>query len=163
MKISTIQTGMFSIGLLFVLASCNKSVRDEPATLLNDADYDILRKFIINDLPTAYGEQDTALLNHLLHEKFQLIDDQGDTYSKQDELEYASNYGPSYDFFSFEIKKLDVFDNGTSVISGVGTLRGEDDRGSYTTTYQFSNVLIKDDGAWKVINSHVSGVDEVRE
>ncbi|WP_421765536.1 nuclear transport factor 2 family protein [Ekhidna sp.] len=122
----------------------------------------ILREFKTVLWPKAYAEQDTALLNSMLHEEFELVDDNGDKYTKADELEYISNYGPTYDEFDFEITRLDIFENGTAVISGTGTMKGIDGAEAYITTYKSSNVVVKVDGQWKAINSHVSGVKEER-
>ena len=136
-----------------------------PATnpvVITDQDEQVLREFKTVLWPKAYREQDTVLLDQLLHEEFEMVDDNGDKYTKADEMEYVSNYGPSYDAFDFEITRLDMFDNGTAMISGTGTMKGVDAAGAYLTRYQSSNTLIKVDGTWKAINSHVSGVKEER-
>jgi hypothetical protein len=36
-------------------------------------------------------------------------------------------------------------------------MRGTDDDGPYVAEYQSTNVLIKRDGVWKAVASHVSG------
>ena len=131
-------------------------------TVLTNEDEAALREFKTVLWPKAYADQDTALLNRMLHEDFEMVDDNGDKYTKADELEYISKYGPTYDEFNFEITRLDIFDNGTAVISGTGTMKGVDGGEAYITTYKSSNVVIKVDGAWKAINSHVSGVKEER-
>lgn len=134
-----------------------------PATnpvVITDEDEETLREIKTVLWPKAYGEQDTVLLDELLHEDFQLIDDNGDKYSKDDEMAYVAEFGPSYDEFEFEISRLDIFDNGTAVVSGTGTMKGVDGAEAYITKYQSSNVLIKVDGKWKAISSHVSGVKE---
>ncbi|WP_424964291.1 nuclear transport factor 2 family protein [Ekhidna sp.] len=128
--------------------------------VITDDDEETLREFKTVLWPKAYAEQDTALLNQLLHEDFQLIDDNGDKYSKEDELAYIAEYGTTYDEFDFEITRLDIFDNGTAVVSGTGTMKGVNGSEAYITKYQSSNVLIKVEGVWKAINSHVSGVKE---
>jgi hypothetical protein len=136
-----------------------------PATnpmVITDDDEATLREFKTVLWPKAYADQDTALLNSMLHEEFELVDDNGDKYTKADELEYISKYGPTYDEFDFEITRLDIFDNGTAVISGTGTMKGVDGAEAYITTYKSSNVVIKVDGQWRAINSHVSGVKEDR-
>jgi ketosteroid isomerase-like protein len=109
--------------------------------------------------PKAYREQDTTLLDSLLDDSFQMIDDQGGWYKKADEIAWISKNKPSYERFHYEIKRLDIYRNGTAVISGIGHMEGTDKEGkSYHTTYHSSNVLIKLDGEWKAINSHVSGI-----
>lgn len=121
-----------------------------------------LREFKTVLWPKAYADQDTALLNSMLHEDFEMVDDNGDKYTKADELEYISKYGPTYNEFDYEITRLDIFDNGTAVISGTGTMKGTEGTEAYITTYKSSNVVIKVDGKWKAISSHVSGVKEER-
>lgn len=144
--------------LIILLASCNGNSSSSPLT---GDDYEKLNHLKTVLWPKAYGEQDTVLLDQILHEKFQLIDDEGSKFSKADEMEYVSKYGPSYDSFEFEVKRLDIFENGTAMVSGVGTMKGIDMNGqAYVTTYQSSNVLVKENGVWKAINSHVSGVKE---
>lgn len=155
---------MPAIVIMALLIACNATNNSsETASLIDETDREVLREYKTLLWPKAYADQDTALLNQLLHKEFELVDDQGDTYSKQDELAYITKYGPSYDAFVFEITRLDLFENGTAVVTGVGTLTGKDDAGAYTTTYRSSNVLVKQDGRWQAINSHVSGVEEVRE
>lgn len=108
--------------------------------------------------PRAYREQDTALLDSILADEFQMIDAEGEWSNKKFELDYISKNKPSYDSFRFEIKRLDVFENGTAVVAGTGHIAGVSDEGPYKMIYQSSNILIKRKGEWKAISSHVSGV-----
>lgn len=108
--------------------------------------------------PKAYREQDTKLLDRILADEFQMIDDEGNWSTKKLELEYIKNNKPSYDSFRFEIKRLDIFENGTAVVAGTGHIFGKDKDGEFKVEYQSSNVLIKRNGVWKAIASHVSGI-----
>lgn len=148
--------------IAIVLLSCTTPSPNSTVNVINSEDEQILRNLKTSLWPKAYNEQDTALLSRILHDDFQLIDDNGDTYSKKDEMEYVANYGPSYSSFDFEITRLDVFDNGTAMITGKGVMKGLDDQGAYVTTYTSSNTFIKVEEDWKAINSHVSGVKEER-
>ena len=107
--------------------------------------------------PKAYKEQDTVLLDRILADEFKMIDSDGGYYTKRDELNYIKKNKPTYSSFSFEIKRLEIFENNTAVVSGTGTIRNKDAQGPYTLTYQSSNVLIKRGGQWKAISSHTSG------
>lgn len=147
--------------ILFVVALTSCTNDSTKSSVLSGDDYETLHNLKTVLWAKAYGEQDTVLLDQILHEKFQLIDDEGSKFSKADEMEYVSKYGQSYDSFEFEVKRLDIFENGTAMVSGEGTMKGIDMAGqAYVTTYQSSNVLIKENGKWKAINSHVSGVKE---
>jgi hypothetical protein len=107
--------------------------------------------------PRAYAEQDVALLNSILADEFQMVDGDGNWSTKAAELEYVRKNKPGYESLVFAVKRLDLFENGTAIVAGEGTVIGRDDGGPYVATYQSTNVLIKRGGSWKAIASHVSG------
>ncbi len=110
--------------------------------------------------PKAYQDQDTALLDQILASEFQMIDASGNIFKKKDELAYIQVVKPSYDNFEFVIDRLDIFENMTAIVAGLGVISGSDEKGEYKTTYHSSNVLIKRDDAWKAVASHVSGIQK---
>ncbi len=112
------------------------------------------------DWPKAYREQDVELLDQILADEFQMINATGEWSNKVKELERIRNNKPSYDSFRFVITRLDVFENGTAIVAGTGIIKGNNKEGPYVTEYQSSNVLIKRNGKWKAISSHVSGVKQ---
>jgi len=104
--------------------------------------------------PKAYAEQDTTLLDRILGDDFKIIDQSGVWYDKEFELNWIKKNATNNDSFRYEIIRLDILDNGTAVVCGTGhTLKD-----SVRSIYQSSNVLVKRDGKWKAILSHVSGV-----
>lgn len=107
--------------------------------------------------PRAYRDQDTALLDRLLADEFQMIDGSGLWSTKADEVKWVKENRPEYDSLTFQIKRLDVFENGTAIVAGTGTVKGRDSAGPWVAEYQSSNVLIKRKGAWRAVASHVSG------
>lgn len=107
--------------------------------------------------PKAYFEQDTKLLDRILAPEFQMVDGEGNWTTKADELDWVSKNRPAYDALEFEIRRLDVFENGTAIAAGTGTIRGSDEGGPYVAEYQSTNVLIKREGRWRAVASHVSG------
>ncbi|MEX1994162.1 MAG: nuclear transport factor 2 family protein [Steroidobacteraceae bacterium] len=130
-------------------------------TAADDSDQATLRQLKEVLWPQAYAEQDIALLDSILADEFRLIDAEGNWFTKGDELTYIRNHPPGYDSLVFRIKRLEVFENGTAIVAGEGTVRGKDAAGPYVSTYQSTNVLIKRDGRWRAISSHVSGVKRV--
>ena len=110
----------------------------------------------------AYWEQDTKLLDKLLADEFQFVHGSGTVTTKKDELEYIKKNKPSYDSFIYTIKRLDIFENGTAIIAGIGHVKGKNDKGVYEYTYHSSNVFIKRKDGWKAIASHVSGFKEIK-
>jgi len=113
--------------------------------------------------PRAYLEQDTELLDRLLAPEFQMIDDEGVWSTKADQMKRVETSKPPYDSLVFSIRRLDIFENGTAIVAGSGTIHGTDDDGPYVAEYQSSNVLIKRDGTWKAVASHVSGYTRKRQ
>jgi Domain of unknown function (DUF4440) len=107
--------------------------------------------------PRAYFEQDAGLLDRILAPEFQMVDGDGNWSTKAEELAWVGKNKPSYDSLTFRIRRLDVFENGTAIAAGTGTIRGSDEDGPYVAEYQSTNVLIKREGTWRAVASHVSG------
>ena len=125
--------------------------------IVTDEDENTLRYMKEVEWPKAYAEQDTVLLNRILGEDFQMVDDAGNWYTKRDELDWITDHGTKHDSFRYEIKRLDILDNGTAVVAGTGHIVND----STKSIYQSSNVLVKRDGQWKAILSHVSGIKQL--
>jgi len=107
--------------------------------------------------PKAYFEQDTALLDRILADEFRMIDGSGAWSTKADELEWVADNKPAYDSLVFEIRRLEIFNGDAAVVAGTGTIHGSDEDGPYVAEYQSTNVLVKRDGEWRAVASHVSG------
>ena len=107
--------------------------------------------------PRAYREQDTVLLDKILADEFKMIGSEGNYSTKREQLQYIKTHKPDYISFRFDIKRLEVFENGTAIVSGTGTIHRKDNDGDYNLIYQSSNFFIKRNGAWKAIASHTSG------
>jgi hypothetical protein len=100
--------------------------------------------------PQAYREQDVALLERLLDDSFQLVDAEGNLSTKQAELDYLARNRWDPVEFEYRIERLDVYDNGVAIVAGEGV--------ATNYSYRSSNVLIKREGRWRAVASHVSGV-----
>ena len=138
--------------LVITLISCDGA---EP---IGEKDREALRYLKEVQWSAAYRGQDTVLLDRILHEDFQLIDAEGNTFTKADELEWVKKNEWKVDSFRYEIKRLETWPNGTAMVSGVGHMLSD----SAETVYWSSNVFIKTEGLWKAVSSHVSGVKEMK-
>jgi len=107
--------------------------------------------------PKAYREQDTILLDRILGDDFQMIGDDGQWSNKVKQLDRIKEAPMDHDSFSYEIKRLEILDNGTAIIAGTGHIINDGSE----TTYQSSNILVNRNGIWKAVLSHVSGVKEM--
>ena len=115
--------------------------------------------------PKAYREQDPALLAQILADEFESIDAEGNRSTKAEELDYVRKNKPSYNSFRFVIRRLQVFENRTAVVSGTGYIetKAKDGKKGSKTEYQSSNVFIERDGRWQAISSHVSGIKKTED
>jgi hypothetical protein len=113
------------------------------------SDEEVLRYFKTVQWPQAYRTQDVALLDAMLHPSFEMIDAAGKRSTKEKELEYIKNNQWNPQNFVYTIERLEIYEGKFAVIDGTGE----------TDTYQYksSNYLIKEDGQWRAIGSHVSG------
>ena len=114
------------------------------------ADEAELRRIKTELWPKAYREQDTELLGQLLHESFQLIDADGNRSNRARELEWVAANAWDPGEFEYRIERLDIYDGRWAIVAGEGV--------ASEYSYRSSNVLIKKDGRWQAVASHVSGV-----
>lgn len=112
-------------------------------------DYEVLRHIKTVLWPQAYRTQDTELLDRLLHDSFEMIDADGNRSTKEGELEYIANNQWDPGKFEYQVERLQIFSGSFAVVDGTGVAE------SYT--YKSSNFLVKEDGEWRAIASHVSG------
>lgn len=145
----TIET--FTVLLFLGCISCETENTLQPITRQDSVALRYLKEV---EWPKAYRDQDTLLLDRILGEDFQMIDQGGNWYRKVDELDWIKEHTTKHDSFRYEIKRLDIYENGTAVVAGTGHIYND----STYSTYQSSNVLIKRAGEWKAILSHVSGI-----
>ncbi len=130
---------------LISLASC-------PPAALGQDDEAVLRELKTVLWQQAYREQDTELLDRILHESFQMIDGEGGLSNKQKELDWVANNAWNPGEFEYRIERLDIYDGKFAVVAGKGL--------ASNYTYRSSNVLIKEDGRWQAVSSHVSGYQQ---
>jgi hypothetical protein len=116
------------------------------------SDEETLRHFKTVLWPQAYRTQDAELLGTLLHDSFQMIDDQGNRSTKQKELAWIAENEWSPGAFEYRIERLDIYDGRWAIIDGTGIAE--------KYSYKSSNVLIQQDGRWQAVASHVSGYKE---
>ena len=119
------------------------------STAVRADDYDVLRHFKTVLWPQAYRTQDVELLDRLLHDSFEMIDAEGNRSTKAKELEYVSENQWNPGTFEYRIERLQIYQDSFAVIDGTGI--------AADYSYKSSNFLIKEDGVWRAIASHVSG------
>jgi hypothetical protein len=145
--------------ILFLITSLQGFSQNDS---VHSSDETTLRYLKEVEWPKAYREQDTLLLNRILAEEFKMIGSDGEYSTKKEQLQYIKTHKPDYISFRFVIKRLEIFENNTAIVSGTGIIKRRDSEGEFELMYQSSNVLIKRNGVWKAISSHTSGDKIVR-
>ena len=140
-----------SKGLMLCLILCI-AVPSHAGNEIATADEKQLRHIKTVLWPRAYREQDTELLGRLLDESFQMIDGEGNRSDKKEELDWISNNAWNPGSFEYRIERLDIYNGTMAIIDGTGVAE--------KYSYKSSNVLIKKDGEWRAVASHVSGYRE---
>ncbi len=152
--------GLF-ISTLYAAVPGDKCCKKNSNIINKKEDLKTLRYLKEVEWPKSFREHDAKLLDRILAEEFELIDGIGDRSNKKDQMAYLKSNTPFHKYFKFKISRLELFENGTAIISGTGHAKGTNSKGeAYEFTYESSNVLIKRKGIWKAISSHVSGVKE---
>jgi len=118
----------------------------------DSSDEETLRHFKTVLWPQAYRTQDVALLDRMLHDSFQMIDDQGKRSTKQKELAWIAENQWNPGVFEYRIERLDIYEGRWAIIDGTCVAE--------RYSYRSSNVLIKEDGTCRAVASHVSGYEE---
>lgn len=133
--------------VILVTARAADAETDRPVS-----DKDVLKDFKTVLWPQAYRTQDTKLLDRLLDDSFQMIDGEGNRSTKEKELAWVAENAWNPGKFEYRIERLEIFGGDTAIIDGTGLAE--------KYTYKSSNVLIKKDGQWRAVASHVSGYRE---
>ena len=143
--------------LLFSCQSKTDTGKNENAEMDIDQELKALRYLKEVEWPKAYREQDTLLLDRILGDDFQMIANDGEWSNKLLQLERIKKNPMDHDSFRYEIKRLEILENGTAIIAGTGHIIND----GIETIYQSSNILVRRKGEWKAVLSHVSGVKQV--
>lgn len=122
-----------------------------------ESEMQVLRHLKEVEWPQAYREQDTVLLGRILGDDFQMVSADGTWSDKAGQIARIKASPMDNDLFEFEIKRLEVFENGTAIVAGTGHVLND----GKEMNYQSSNVLIKRGDQWKAVLSHVSGITEL--
>jgi ketosteroid isomerase-like protein len=116
---------------------------------------DILK--LENDWSTAWQKKDVAFLQRLFADEYLSTDQDGNTFTKSQELANVTSAGTALTWFALTDMKVHVYGD-TAVVTGLNTtkatLNGRDTSGAY----RFTDVLVKRDGRWQCVATHASMV-----
>ena len=108
-----------------------------------------------NDWSTAWQKKDAAFLQKLWADEYLSTDQDGNTFTKTQDLANVSDRGTSITSFALTDLKVHLYGD-TAVVTGLNTVKstfkGKDSSGAY----RFTDVFVKRDGRWQVVATHGS-------
>jgi ketosteroid isomerase-like protein len=120
-----------------------------------------LRQLKEYDWPEAYRQRDTLLLGRILANEFVVVDADGQSSTKADELQYLKTSDHvTYESFHYTIERLCIYGQ-TALVAGVGRSKGRTRRGTFHTVYHSTNLFVQREGRWQAVASHLSGIKEL--
>jgi len=125
----------------------------DPATICEE---DVVRK-IESDWGDAFLSRDMASLDGLMADEYILTDPLGFVRNKAESLAAIETNEVSFE--STESDNVNVRINGdTAVVTGRSTFRGRYKGWSVAGQYQYTDVLVKREGSWKAVGSHITAL-----
>ena len=124
-----------------------------------DADIQALTEAKVETWRQIYRDSDAAGLAAFLDDKFVFIPGGGDPLSKNDEVTYLrENDVDMAPDFQFHVEDIIFTGPDSAIVYGIGKSTRENDDGQPCAhSYRSSNTLIRKNGNWHPVFSHVSG------
>jgi ketosteroid isomerase-like protein len=103
----------------------------------------------------AFQKGETAFLTEFLHEGFTLTDTRGVVTTREQNLTEVRNREPKYEVFKNHGMTVRVYGD-TALVNGITTVKGTSGGNAFAADLQFTDTLIKRNGRWTMVASHVS-------
>lgn len=109
------------------------------------------------DWGKAYVRRDAAFLENLLGAEYSVTDDAGQTANRAEIMADFHSGETTYEATSYEDAKVKIYGN-VAIVAGRGTVKGRGKSGAFHRQYFSTNVLVKRNGRWQAVATHISGV-----
>lgn len=109
----------------------------------------------IHQACAAFEKGETAYLLDFLDESFTLTDTRGTVTTREQNLDEVRTREPRYDVFRNHGMKVRVYGD-AAVVTGITSVKGTSGGKAFAADLQFTDTLIKRDGTWRMVSSHVS-------
>lgn len=124
------------------------------------SDVDVLRQMKLETWPGIYDRMDADALDAFLSDAFVMIDNDGRTVTKEDELTWmrSTEAWSGADDFVYTIDDIVFLGTDGAIVYGRGQSTSKTEIGDPCVhTYASSNIFRREDGQWRPVMSHVSG------
>jgi ketosteroid isomerase-like protein len=110
-----------------------------------------------HEMGQAYVSRDIGALERLYADDYTVTDSEGTTTNKTQEIDRLRSGKSTYEATSYEDVKVRVYGD-TAIVAGRGTVKGRNATGPFHTEYHSTNVFVKQNGVWRAVAAHISGV-----
>lgn len=107
----------------------------------------------------AFRLRDLGRLEKLLATEFVLVDSQGVVQSRAQNIEEVRLGDPVYEIFRNLDMSARVYGN-AAVVQGITHVKGTSGGKAFEVKLRFTDTLVKRDGRWQLVVSHVSRLTE---
>ncbi len=150
--IGSIRAWVLGLCLGLMIASASRHL----SRLSGDAKADeavILER--IHKACAAFEKGEADYLVEFLDESFTLTDTRGQVTTREQNLAEVRKREPRYDVFRNHGMKVRVYGD-SAVVTGITSIKGTSGGTAFAVDVQFTDTLIKRDGKWRMVASHVS-------
>ena len=147
--------------LFALLAWCSGLAIPSAAASDRQDDVDLLTEKKVTVWPRLYAERNANGLDAFLADGFKILEAHGSTRTKAEEIAWLNETPPDEEpsDFLFTIDEIVFAAHNVAIVYGHGDSTRETEDGiPCHHNYWSSNTFIKQDGVWKPVFSHVSGV-----
>ncbi len=103
----------------------------------------------------AFRTGDARFAADFLGEGFTLTDSSGNVTSREAVLAELRDKEPRYEVFRNHGMKVRLYGD-TAVVNGITSVKGTSGGKAFAAELQFTDTLVKRDGKWRIVASHVS-------
>lgn len=114
---------------------------------------------VTQDACDAAREGDLAALRRLLAPEFTLVGSNAVVQSREEFLAEIESGDPEYDVFRNHDMTAQVYDD-AAIVQGITSLAGRAGGEPFELDVRFTDTLIRVDGAWKLVVSHVTRIPD---
>ncbi|MCY1076301.1 nuclear transport factor 2 family protein [Archangium lansingense] len=107
----------------------------------------------------AAQKSDAAALERILLDDYTLTNSKGQISTKADDIAEAKKVDPQYELLENRDMKVRIHGN-TAVVTGRTVVKGLSGGKAFSANFQFTDTLIKVQGKWRPLASHVSRVGD---
>lgn len=106
---------------------------------------------------TAFERRDLHKLNRLMADEYNFTDPLGQIRTKAETLDALATNEVNFESTNSDNVRVRVCGD-TAVVTGRSTFRGRYRGFSVSGQYQYTDVLVRREGSWKAVNSHITAL-----